>query len=89
MALLAGQVERREAVAGLGVRFGAVFQQIDRNVHLVLLGSDVQRCVAILGDHVWVPFVLEQQQSDLGGNFYFCCKFHKIMHHTVFTMQYK
>jgi hypothetical protein len=49
VALLCGQVQRGEAVLGLGVGLRAVLDQRGRDVHLVLLGRDVQGRVAVLG----------------------------------------
>lgn len=48
MALLRGQVHRADALPGDGVGVRAVLQQGGGDVHLILLGSNVQRSVAIL-----------------------------------------
>lgn len=47
-ALLRRQVERRDPLQGLGVGRGAVLKQTVGHFHLVLLGGDVERRVAIL-----------------------------------------
>lgn len=50
VALLRGQVQRCDALLGQDVGLGAVLQQHRSDFHLVLLGRDVERSVAVLVD---------------------------------------
>lgn len=48
MALLRGQMERCDPLLGQDVGLSSVLQQHCGDLHLVLLGGDVQRSVAVL-----------------------------------------
>lgn len=50
VALLGGQMERRDALLGQDVGLGAVLQQHSSDFHLVLLCRNVEGSVAILVD---------------------------------------
>ena len=58
VSLLCGQVDGADALLGHGVGVGSVLQQRRGNVHLVLLGSNVQRSEAILKISKYIFFFI-------------------------------
>lgn len=61
MSFLSCKMDRSNSLPGNCVCISTIFQQSCRYVHLVLFGSDVQRCITILS--TWITWSHAQEQG--------------------------